>query len=1188
MKICTKSLSSALCVAIAIVTILLVGKWLMLTNHVEVAEAAPVSTYHQSLIPITDSTYYLGTTTSAWLKAFLDEICLNGDCRTAWPSGGGGGSDVNWSWNPLTNVLSSDGASTTATTTISTYGIVATYATATNATTSSLFSIYARFSTSTLGHASSTALSVSGNTFLGSLTGLLKGTSGLVSTASNGTDFTLITGTTCGGTDKVSAVLANGTVTCSADQTGGAGGSISTSSVPIAGNLTYWTSPSTLSDVATGTLTESVTGLDLSATRGLVGGSAILSLTNGWTIPTTSSTTEWGTFYQTPSTRITDGNALTWSGNTLNFDGGNTPSGDLGGTWASPSVTDDSHAHTGLTLSGIDISDDTNLSADGTEIILTGDALSLGTALTFTNGSSSNSFYTANSYSDKASTTYASTSALTLSRLIFGGVNGIAWSDFCTAITGGSGLCDGTDATGGSGGTDVNWSWSSPNTFISPATTTNGIIVRASSTIGDGTATGGLTVNGNATTSGDSTIIGTSTVRGTNQTINGSLVAWDRDFTNFRNPFVNDETSSAGYFCGGGIVTGMGGGLGDALRVGCDNDLTHWSSNLLGYGSIAVGNDTVASGVTSAAFGDSSSSTGQTSFSAGYKNSATGQYSIALGDRNVVTAQSAIAFGELNNIYGASIGIGSANENPGQGAHQYLIGKSNLAHGFQPTYIFGDGNDTDDDVSVAIGFENNALEYSSLAIGNTNTASSSFAYTIGTSNSITGSGASNAFLVGKNNTVSGASDRAFGVGISNTLTGTNTLAFGRQISLSGNRSVGFGDLLSSSKDNNLTIGMGVISTGQALDNTASSSIAFGMNSTIPTLIISGGTGAGTLGSVGIGSSTPSRLLTVGGDIYGANITATGTASSSALVASNSINLFGGGAKTTANDLCIQLTGSSGLCDGSDASGAGGSSNWSYDGTRLTPTTSSAGIGVFGSSTIGGGTNTTGLTVAGGATTTGDLKVLGGATTTSIFSTNASSTNLAVGGTFYFLGDIITNVLTWFDSKIELLSNVVVAAASVWDFGGAASLEVPNAASPTVDATGEIALDTTDDQLLVADGAGTVRVFGHDEFRVVSLTIASSSVRFASGKTLAVLGNKDGLEITQYRCYVDGGTSKVVNLTDGTNDTETITCGTTMTSDTDVATNDTFTADELGYLEMGATTGTVDYLHFEAYARITRE
>ena len=190
----------------------------------------------------------------------------------------------------------------------------------------------------------------------------------------------------------------------------GGGGSISTSTVPVAGNLAYWTSGSALSDVATGTLTENATGLEFSATRGLVGGASILSLTSGFGIPLTASTTNWEGFYLTPSTRITAGTGIDWSGNTLNgvytagdaltltgedfdFDGGASPSGDLGGTWASPSVTDDSHAHTGTTLSGIDISSDTNLSADGTEIILTGDALSLGTALTFLTGTSTTSFF---------------------------------------------------------------------------------------------------------------------------------------------------------------------------------------------------------------------------------------------------------------------------------------------------------------------------------------------------------------------------------------------------------------------------------------------------------------------------------------------------------------------------------------------------------------------------------------------------------------------------------------------------------------------------------------------------------------------------------------------------------------------------------------------------------------------------
>lgn len=151
--------------------------------------------------------------------------------------------------------------------------------------------------------------------------------------------------------------------------TGGGGGSISTSTTPTPGQLSYWTSTSALGSVATGTLTETVTGLQFDQTRGLVGGSAILSLSAGFTIPSTTDITNWNTayasttnltptyirglfsntatgltytaatgittltggyiiptsasttnydsFHGTPSTRITAGNGLAWSGNTL-------------------------------------------------------------------------------------------------------------------------------------------------------------------------------------------------------------------------------------------------------------------------------------------------------------------------------------------------------------------------------------------------------------------------------------------------------------------------------------------------------------------------------------------------------------------------------------------------------------------------------------------------------------------------------------------------------------------------------------------------------------------------------------------------------------------------------------------------------------------------------------------------------
>jgi hypothetical protein len=194
--------------------------------------------------------------------------------------------------------------------------------------------------------------------------------------------------------------------------------SLLTASASTTGNLAFWSGNQTIGNVATGTLTETITGLELNATRSLVGGSAILALTAGYNIPLTASTTQWtaafasttamtptytrglfsntatgltytgatgitaltagyniplsasttnwNDFYTTPSTRITAGTGIDWSGNTLNgvytagdaltltgedfdFDGGASPAGELGGTWASPTI-DDSLAVTSWNL----------------------------------------------------------------------------------------------------------------------------------------------------------------------------------------------------------------------------------------------------------------------------------------------------------------------------------------------------------------------------------------------------------------------------------------------------------------------------------------------------------------------------------------------------------------------------------------------------------------------------------------------------------------------------------------------------------------------------------------------------------------------------------------------------------------------------------------------------------------------
>lgn len=65
--------------------------WLANAQEPEPRVGAPVSTFHRNLLPITDSTYELGTSSRKWKNVYTDEVCLAGDCKTTWPSGSGGG-----------------------------------------------------------------------------------------------------------------------------------------------------------------------------------------------------------------------------------------------------------------------------------------------------------------------------------------------------------------------------------------------------------------------------------------------------------------------------------------------------------------------------------------------------------------------------------------------------------------------------------------------------------------------------------------------------------------------------------------------------------------------------------------------------------------------------------------------------------------------------------------------------------------------------------------------------------------------------------------------------------------------------------------------------------------------------------------------------------------------------------------
>lgn len=83
-----------------------------------------------------------------------------------------------------------------------------------------------------------------------------------------------------------------------------------------------WVATSSLGLGGSGTVTSVdmtvPTGLSISGNPVTTSGTLALALTAGYVIPLSASTTNWESFYLTPSTRITAGTGIDWSGNTLN------------------------------------------------------------------------------------------------------------------------------------------------------------------------------------------------------------------------------------------------------------------------------------------------------------------------------------------------------------------------------------------------------------------------------------------------------------------------------------------------------------------------------------------------------------------------------------------------------------------------------------------------------------------------------------------------------------------------------------------------------------------------------------------------------------------------------------------------------------------------------------------------------
>lgn len=165
--------------------------------------------------------------------------------------------------------------------------------------------------------------------------------------------------------------------------------------------------------------------------------------------------------------------------------------------------------------------------------------------------------------------------------------------------------------------------------------------------------------------------------------------------------------------------------------------------------------------------------------------------------------------------------------------------------------------------------------------------------------------------------------------------------------------------------------------------------------------------------------------------------------------------------------------------------------------------------------------------------------------------------------------------------IYLLNNGDVGTGA-FDFGGATSLEVPNGATVTTNATGEIGVETTSSTLEFYDGTASrsLSAFYEKGVTIASTTLTSVADTTTATATIPAPAFFKNVTIQSITCYVTGGTSMRVKLSDGTNDMDGINCATTLTSDDGSIANNTLTDTELWEIQLGSESGEVDYISIQ--------
>jgi hypothetical protein len=151
--------------------------------------------------------------------------------------------------------------------------------------------------------------------------------------------------------------------------------------------------------------------------------------------------------------------------------------------------------------------------------------------------------------------------------------------------------------------------------------------------------------------------------------------------------------------------------------------------------------------------------------------------------------------------------------------------------------------------------------------------------------------------------------------------------------------------------------------------------------------------------------------------------------------------------------------------------------------------------------------------------------------------------------------------------------------TAWTFS---TIVMPFGDSVGVGTTGYVGIDTSDNQLIYNGGVERVVSYKHEK----CFTLFSPAD--ADHDDIPIYSPTDGITVTNMYCRVQGGTSAVLTLSDGTNALDAMTCDADGAADDGDISNSTFSANERMEVDTGTVTGEVDYVNFCFTYTITRE